>query len=58
MLPEGVECHPRSELDRIQRQMREVSGVSAIVYVQTCAAEKRRRLHNEIRQLYAAPMKY
>jgi indolepyruvate ferredoxin oxidoreductase len=43
LLPAGVESYPRSELDRVQRQLREVKGVSAIVYVQTCAAEKRRR---------------
>ena len=33
----------RDELDRVQRELREVKGVSAIVYDQTCAAEKRRR---------------
>jgi len=33
----------RDELDRIQRELREIKGVTAIVYVQTCAAEKRRR---------------
>jgi indolepyruvate ferredoxin oxidoreductase len=43
LLPVGVESYPRSELDCIQRRLREVKGVSAIVYVQTCAAEKRRR---------------
>lgn len=38
-----VEMRPRDELDAVQRAMREVRGVSAIVYMQTCAAEKRRR---------------
>lgn len=33
----------RDELDRIQRDVREIPGVTAIVYEQTCAAEKRRR---------------
>ncbi|THC45297.1 indolepyruvate ferredoxin oxidoreductase family protein [Massilia sp. Mn16-1_5] len=42
-LPEGVEVHHRSELDAIQRQMREMQGVTVLVYDQTCAAEKRRR---------------
>jgi indolepyruvate ferredoxin oxidoreductase len=41
--PEGVLVHHRDELDAIQREMREIKGVSAIIYDQTCAAEKRRR---------------
>jgi indolepyruvate ferredoxin oxidoreductase len=39
----GVTFEHRKALDRVQREMREVSGVSAIIYDQTCAAEKRRR---------------
>ncbi len=35
--------HDRSELDTLQRELREFAGTSVIVYVQTCAAEKRRR---------------
>jgi indolepyruvate ferredoxin oxidoreductase len=42
-LPASVSVHHRDELSRIQRELREVPGVSAIVYEQTCAAEKRRR---------------
>ena len=42
-LPPTVSVHHRDELDTIQRELREVKGVSAIVYEQTCAAEKRRR---------------
>jgi indolepyruvate ferredoxin oxidoreductase len=42
-LPSAVTVHHRDELDRIQRELREIKGVSAIVYEQTCAAEKRRR---------------
>jgi indolepyruvate ferredoxin oxidoreductase len=40
---EGVTIRHRSELDAVQRELREVSGVSAMIYDQTCAAEKRRR---------------
>lgn len=42
-LPAGVEIRPRNELEAVQRRLREVPGVTALVYVQTCAAEKRRR---------------
>lgn len=39
----GVEMHERAELQTVQERMAKTTGVSAIVYVQTCAAEKRRR---------------
>ncbi|MEH6401811.1 MAG: indolepyruvate ferredoxin oxidoreductase family protein [Sneathiella sp.] len=39
----GVTIHHRDELDKVQRELREVKGVSALIYDQTCAAEKRRR---------------
>ena len=39
----GVTIHRREELDAVQRDLREVRGVSALIYVQTCASEKRRR---------------
>ncbi|TMG72573.1 MAG: indolepyruvate ferredoxin oxidoreductase family protein, partial [Betaproteobacteria bacterium] len=39
----GVTIRPREELDAVQRELREAKGVSAIIYVQTCATEKRRR---------------
>jgi indolepyruvate ferredoxin oxidoreductase len=42
-LPPGVEVKHRDELDRIQREFREIPGVTAIIYDQTCATEKRRR---------------
>jgi len=35
--------HHRDELDRIQREFRELKGTTAIIYDQTCATEKRRR---------------
>jgi indolepyruvate ferredoxin oxidoreductase len=39
----GVTIRHRSELDEVQRELREVQGVSAMIYDQTCASEKRRR---------------
>ncbi|WP_028997974.1 indolepyruvate ferredoxin oxidoreductase family protein [Azohydromonas australica] len=42
-LAEGVAVHHRDEMDAVQRKLREIPGVTAIVYEQTCAAEKRRR---------------
>ncbi|RUM97428.1 indolepyruvate ferredoxin oxidoreductase family protein [Pseudaminobacter arsenicus] len=41
--PAGATIHHRDELDLVQRQLREVKGVSVLLYDQTCAAEKRRR---------------
>ena len=41
--PAGVAIHERAELMQVQKTLAETEGVSAIVYVQTCAAEKRRR---------------
>ncbi|MBN8441293.1 MAG: indolepyruvate ferredoxin oxidoreductase family protein [Thauera sp.] len=38
-----VPLRHRDELDAIQRELRESGGVSALIYDQTCAAEKRRR---------------
>ena len=42
-LPAGIEVFHRDELDRIQREFRELKGTTAIIYDQTCATEKRRR---------------
>ncbi len=42
-LAAGVTVHDRSELDAVQRELRDIAGVTAIVYEQTCAAEKRRK---------------
>jgi len=42
-LAPGTELLHRDELDAVQRRARTLSGCNAIVYVQTCAAEKRRR---------------
>ena len=41
--PGSVGWRPRAEMPEVQKEMREVEGVSVILYVQTCAAEKRRR---------------
>ncbi|QIE44163.1 indolepyruvate ferredoxin oxidoreductase family protein [Pseudohalocynthiibacter aestuariivivens] len=41
--PQGIEIKERADLMDVQKRMAEVKGVSAIVYIQTCAAEKRRR---------------
>ncbi|MEP5760603.1 MAG: indolepyruvate ferredoxin oxidoreductase family protein [Litoreibacter sp.] len=41
--PSDLPKFERSDLQLVQEKMSTVSGVSAIVYVQTCAAEKRRR---------------
>ncbi|SFI26761.1 indolepyruvate ferredoxin oxidoreductase family protein [Jannaschia pohangensis] len=41
--PGGLDWHERDELDAVQKRMTQVEGVSAILYIQTCAAEKRRR---------------
>jgi indolepyruvate ferredoxin oxidoreductase len=39
----GTRTAHRDELDAVQKTLRLVKGASAIVFVQTCAAEKRRR---------------
>ncbi len=39
----GTKTAHRDELDAVMKTLRKVKGASAIVFVQTCAAEKRRR---------------
>ncbi|MEY4376789.1 MAG: hypothetical protein RJB26_1339 [Pseudomonadota bacterium] len=39
----GVVVRHRDDLEQVQRELREIAGVTAIIYDQTCAAEKRRR---------------
>lgn len=41
--PKGTTLNHRHDLDAIQRQLREVKGVSVLIYEQACATEKRRR---------------
>ncbi len=42
-IPSGIAIEHRDELDRIQREFREIKGTTVIIYDQTCATEKRRR---------------
>ncbi len=42
-LAPGVTVADRDQLDRVQRELRDYAGVSALIFDQTCAAEKRRR---------------
>ena len=41
--PNGTTFHDRDALDGVQRGLREVAGVSVLIYEQTCATETRRR---------------
>jgi len=41
--PKGTTFHHRDDLDSVQKDMRELPGVTILLYDQTCAAEKRRR---------------
>lgn len=42
-LPDGIGVSSRDDLDRVQRELRQTRGVSALIYDQVCATEKRRR---------------
>ncbi|MGO8113527.1 indolepyruvate ferredoxin oxidoreductase family protein [Rhizobium leguminosarum] len=42
-LPRAVSVHHRDELDAVQRELRDIPGVTVLIYDQVCAAEKRRR---------------
>ncbi|GGC65663.1 indolepyruvate ferredoxin oxidoreductase family protein [Chelatococcus reniformis] len=43
VFPPGTLIHHRDDLDALQRRLRDTPGLTAIIYDQTCAAEKRRR---------------
>lgn len=40
--PPDTSFHDRHELDAVQRQLRDIPGVTVLIYDQTCAAQKRR----------------
>jgi indolepyruvate ferredoxin oxidoreductase len=46
-LPALVTIHERKFMDDIQRELRDLPGVTVLIYDQTCAAEKRRRRKKE-----------
>ena len=42
-MPALTEYRPRAELDQVQRELREVPGVSILIFDQQCATERRRK---------------
>ena len=42
-MPKDVGFHHRSELDAVQRDLREAPGVTALIFDQECATERRRK---------------
>ena len=42
-IPAAVQVYHRDSLDEVQKKLRDTAGVTAIIYEQVCAAEKRRR---------------
>lgn len=41
--PPGVTFHHRDTINEVQRELRDIEGVTVLIYDQMCAAEKRRR---------------
>jgi indolepyruvate ferredoxin oxidoreductase len=40
----GIKIYPRKKFDRVQTALRDVKGVSVLIYDQMCATEKRRQI--------------
>jgi indolepyruvate ferredoxin oxidoreductase len=41
--PVGLTISHRRDMDKVQRELRDIPGVTVLIYAQTCATEKRRR---------------
>ena len=41
--PSGMTIHHRRQMNAVQKELRDIPGVTVLIYDQTCAAEKRRR---------------
>jgi indolepyruvate ferredoxin oxidoreductase len=41
--PAGLTISHRRDMDTVQRELRDIPGVTVLIYAQTCATEKRRR---------------
>ena len=41
--PRGISIHHRDDLNTVQKELAAIAGTTALIYDQTCAAEKRRR---------------
>jgi indolepyruvate ferredoxin oxidoreductase len=52
--PSGATVHHRRDMDALQKELRDIKGLTVLIYDQTCAAEKRRRRK---RGLYPDPPK-
>jgi indolepyruvate ferredoxin oxidoreductase len=53
--PKGTTFHDRAEMDAVQRELRDIDGVTLLIYDQTCAAEKRRRRKKKAAERRATP---